>query len=163
MVQFVPRRLNRIRIHDLIISEIGRMRLSAEKDSFGIEELRSFGRPFFDVIPTGASGTLHAHAKSAKLGPLIVSEVGFDAAISIVIPEGCASSIQSFSYSGPTTRVRKAVAPATLIRVSRSKPLYALTGAYCVPTVAQPSSAREKGGSSILPQGDTGFSNETSP
>jgi AraC-like DNA-binding protein len=57
------------------------MRLSAERESFGVEEFRSFGRPFFDMIPTGSSKTFRACANSAKLGPLIVSDVRFDDAI----------------------------------------------------------------------------------
>lgn len=61
--------------------EKGIKHLSPEKDSFGVEEFRSFGRPFFDMIPTGSSKTFRACANSAKVGPLIVSDVRFDKAI----------------------------------------------------------------------------------
>jgi AraC-like DNA-binding protein len=55
--------------------------LPAEGNSFGFEEWRSFAAPFFDVIPIGSQDAFRAHATSKRLGRLVVSEVGFDAAI----------------------------------------------------------------------------------
>jgi AraC-like DNA-binding protein len=49
-------------------------------NSCGIEEWRSFAAPFFDVVPTGAHDAFCGHARSNRLGRLVVSEVGFDAA-----------------------------------------------------------------------------------
>jgi AraC-like DNA-binding protein len=55
--------------------------LGEETNICDLEEWRSFAQPFFDVIPTGRPEEFRARACSRKLGPLVVSEVGFDAAI----------------------------------------------------------------------------------
>jgi AraC-like DNA-binding protein len=55
--------------------------LSSDQDRYGLEEWREFARPFFDVIPTGRPKAFRAYATSDKLGRLVVSDVGFDAAI----------------------------------------------------------------------------------
>ena len=55
--------------------------MSAKGNSFGFEEWRSFAAPFFDVIPIGSQDAFRAHATSSRLGRLVISEVGFDAAL----------------------------------------------------------------------------------
>jgi AraC-like DNA-binding protein len=50
-------------------------------NSIGIDEWRSFAAPFFDVVPTGPRDAFRAHATSSRLGRLVVSEVGFNAAV----------------------------------------------------------------------------------
>jgi AraC-like DNA-binding protein len=60
--------------------------LAGDGKIFGFEEWLSFARPFFDVIPIGRSDAFRARATSRRIGRLIVSDVGFDAAIFIRDP-----------------------------------------------------------------------------
>lgn len=55
--------------------------MSAKENGCNLEEWRFFAQPFFDVIPTGSRSAFRAYATSRKIDRLIVSEVGFDAAV----------------------------------------------------------------------------------
>jgi len=55
--------------------------LPGDKKVCGFDEWHSFARPFFDVLPIGRPEAFRAYATTSKIGRLIVSDVGFDAAV----------------------------------------------------------------------------------